>query len=91
MKQNEDRAFPRPRCPTEVVHSLVIQDLPPQKIFLYASDDVEEVGGGSCQGFPPGNEALFGWCFQIFFLCSPLFGEDSHFDYYCSKGVETTS
>ena len=24
-------------------------------------------------------------------LCSPLFGEDSHFDYYFSKGVETTN
>ena len=22
------------------------------------------------------------------FLCSPLFGEDSHFDQYCSKGLK---
>jgi len=25
------------------------------------------------------------------FLFSPLLGEDSHFDYYFSKGVETTN
>ena len=27
------------------------------------------------------------WWFQCF-LCSPLFGEDSHFDYYFSKGLK---
>ena len=33
-----------------------------------------------------------GWWFQIFFLCSPLFGEDSQFDYIIFfKGVETTN
>ena len=32
--------------------------------------------------------SISSWWVQIFTVCSPLFGEDSHFDYYFSNGLK---